>query len=94
MAAPLPPGACRLLRVLRFADVLEDDDPTKLSWTKVGVAATTIFSVFTGFFTMVQSALNTAAQTNWALLAAAVSLHGISHGARAFKRVTDNPGRQ
>lgn len=89
MAVPIPPDAKRSMRVLRFIDVLEDMDPTKLSWTKIGVAWSTVLTVITGTTAAIQTALDSAAHTNWSILAAAVGLHGITKTAHEVKRYTE-----
>lgn len=90
MAAQLPPTAGRALRVLRFVDVLEDDDPTKLSWTKIGVALSTVFTTITGAVATVQTVVGTVAHTEWATFAAAIGLHAVTKTAHEVKRYTES----
>lgn len=91
MAAPLPPTAHRALHVLRFIDVLEDDDPTKLSWTKIGVAISTVFTTVTGFAAMIQSSTDSLAHANWTVFGYAIGLHTVAKGAHEIKRWTETP---
>ena len=91
MALPLPEDAGTWKHLLRFIDLLEDNDPTKLSWTKIGVAWSTLLSIFTGAVTAVQSIVGTVAHTEWTAFAAAIGLHAITKTAHEVKRYTETP---
>jgi len=90
MIASLPQGASRWLRALRFADLLEDADPTKLSWTKIGVAFTTVLNFFTMGTATVQQMVGNLGHTDWRLLGGAAGLHVVTKGAHEIKRYTEN----
>lgn len=77
-------------RVLSFLDLLDDTDQTRLSWTKLGVASSTLLATVTGFATAVQQMIGTVAHTEWQSFAAAIGLHAVTHAARAGVRITQN----
>ena len=89
MAEPLPPEASRILRALRFCDLLEDSDPTKLSWTKIGVAFTTALNILTTGTAALQQAVNNVDHTDWKLLGIAGVLHVVTKTAHEVKRRTE-----
>ena len=89
MAVPLSPGSSRAMRVLRFLDVLEDDDPTKLSWTKIGVAFTTLLNILTLTTAALQQSIDNIGHTNWQLLLTAGGLHAVTKTAHEVKRRTE-----
>jgi len=82
----MTPPTTRTARVLYFLNLLGDTDPLCLSWTRVGLALSTVFTAVTGAATAVQQFIGTAAHTDWSLFAAAIGLHGLSHGAARLKR--------
>lgn len=75
-------------RVLSFLDLLDDTDQSRLSWTKLGVASSTLLTTVTGFTTAVQTAIGNVAHTEWQGFAAAIGLHAVTHAARAGVRIT------
>lgn len=76
--------------VLSFCDLLDDSDPSRLSWSKIGVAVSTLMTAVTGFTTAVQGAVGNVAHTEWGAFASAIGLHAISHGARSMVRHQQN----
>lgn len=76
--------------VLSFCDLLDDADPNRLSWSKIGVALSTLMTAVTGFTTAVQGAVGNVAHTEWGAFASAIGLHAISHGARSMVRHQQN----
>lgn len=73
-------------RFLSFFDLLDDTDPTRLSWSKIGVASSTVLATVTGFATAVQQFVGSVAHTEWQSFAAAIGLHAVTHAARAGVR--------
>lgn len=73
-------------KALYFANVLGDTAPLCLDWTKVGLAVSTMGTIITGTMATIQQAVDTGAHTSWGLFAAAIGLHGVSHGAYRVKR--------
>ena len=90
MVTALPQGASLWLRVLHFADLLEDITPDKLSWTKIGVAFTTILNMVTMGTAAVQAAVGNLGHTDWGLLGSAAGLHVVTKGAHEIKRYTES----
>lgn len=82
----MTPPTTRVGRVLYFLNLLGDTQPLCLSWTRVGLAVSTVFTIVTGAATAVQQFVEASAHTDWSLFAAAIGLHGLSHGAARFKR--------
>lgn len=89
MALPLPEGSHLTMRALRFIDVLEDSDPTKLSWTKIGVAFTTLLNMMTAGTAAVREMVGDVAHTDFGLLGMAAGLHVVTKGAHEIKRYTE-----
>ena len=89
MAEPLPQGVGRGLRILRFCDLLEDSDPSKLSWTKIGVACSTICTALTGFTAALQSSVADVAHTDWKAFGLAIGFHAVTKTAHEIKRRTE-----
>lgn len=87
--AKLPDNAPRKYQILRFWDVMEPSDPTKLSWTKIGVAFSTMFTIITSGATALQHFISTTAQTDWIWMASAIGLHTVTKGAHEMKRITE-----
>ena len=77
-------------RILSFLDLLDDTNQSRISWSKLGVASSTILATITGFTTAVQSAIGNVAHTEWQGFAAAIGLHAVTHAARAGVRITQN----
>lgn len=86
----LPEGAHLCMRALHFIDILEDSDPSKLSWTKIGVAFTTILNVITMGTATVQQSVGNLGHTDWHLLFGAAGLHVVTKGAHEIKRYTES----
>lgn len=86
MAAPLLPGASRATRALRFCDLLEDNDPTKLSWTKIGLAVSTICTAATTAFATIESISGHLHGTDWAALSGSLIFHGLTSTKHELKR--------
>lgn len=78
------------MRALHFMDVLEDCDPSKLSWTKVGVAFTTILNIVTMGSATVQQVVGNLGHTDWHLLVGAGCLHVATKGFHEIKRYTES----
>lgn len=91
MTATSPQASSYLMRALRFWDLLEDSDATKLSWTKIGVALSTVLTTVTGAACAVQQVVNTVNHTDWSLFAATIGLHTVTKGAHEIKRWTEAP---
>lgn len=72
--------------ILSFLDLLDDANQGRLSWSKLGVAISTLMTAVTGFTTAVQGAVGTVAHTEWGAFASAIGLHALSHGARSMVR--------
>ena len=89
MAEKLPDGARWPMHVLRFVDILEDADPTKLSWTKIGVAFTTVLNMVTSGTAAIQAAVGNLGHTDLGLLGTALGLHVVTKGAHEIKRYTE-----
>lgn len=90
--APLPDGASLTMRALRFADLLEDNDPVgKLSWSKIGVAFTTFLNMVTTGTAALQAAVGNLAHVDWHVLAIAGGAHVVTRGAHEIKRYTEAP---
>lgn len=77
-------------RVLSFFDLLDDTSQDRLSWSKLGVASSTVLATVTGFTTAVQSVVGDVAHTEWQGFAAAIGLHAVTHAARAGVRITQS----
>lgn len=77
-------------RILSFLDLLDDANQARLSWSKVGVAVSTVMTAVTGFTTAVQGAVGNVAHTEWGAFASAIGLHALSHGARSMVRHQQN----
>lgn len=77
------------MRTLRFIDVLEDTDPTKLSWTKIGVAFTTVLNIFTMGTATIQQMVGNIGHTDFGLLGSALGLHVAAKGFHEIKRYTE-----
>ena len=88
-SAALAPGASLWMRVLHFIDLLEDEIPDKLSWTKIGVAFTTLLNMVTMGTAAVQTAVGNVGHTDWGLLGSAAGLHLVTKGAHEIKRKTE-----
>lgn len=91
MADIVPPqeSAPKWLHRLFFIDLLEDAMPKKISWTKVGVMMSTVFTTVTGAAATIQSVIGTAAHTDWSLFASAIGLHTVTKGMHEMKRYTE-----
>ena len=74
--------------ILSFFDLLDDTDQSRLSWSKLGVASSTVLATLTGFTTAVQTMIGNVAHTEWQGFAAAIGLHAVTHAARAGVRIT------
>jgi hypothetical protein len=74
--------------VLSFLDLLDDTDQSRLSWSKIGVASSTVMATLTGFTAALQGAVGNVTNTEWGSFAAAIGLHAVTHAARAGVRYT------
>jgi|GEM_PF-5456158 len=74
--------------ILSFCDLLDDTNPNRLSWSKLGVASSTILTTLTGFTTAIQTVIGNVAHTEWQSFAAAIGLHSVTHAARAGVRAS------
>jgi len=79
--------------VLSFFDLLDDTNQSRLSWSKLGVASSTLLATVTGFGTAVQQFVGSVAHTEWGAFAGAIGLHAITHAARAGVRLTQFKGQ-
>lgn len=77
-------------RVLAFLDLLDDTNPARISWSKLGVASSTVLATVTGFTAAVQQGIGNVAHTDWQAFGAAIGLHAVTHAARAGVRITQN----
>lgn len=77
----MTPPSTRLGKMLYFLNLLGDTTPLCLDWTKIGLAMSTAFAAITGVVATVQQVVGSVAHTDWTLFAAAIGLHGVSHGA-------------
>lgn len=75
-------------RILAFLDLLDDTNEARLSWSKLGVASSTLLATVTGFTTAIQQMIGNIAHTEWTAFASAIGLHMVTHAARAGVRMT------
>jgi len=76
--------------ILSFCDLLDDTDQSRLSWSKLGVASSTVLTTVTGFTAAIQQISGNVAHTEWQAFGAAIGLHAVTHAARAGVRLTQN----
>lgn len=85
----MTPPSHPVIRALYFVNVLGDTEPSCLSWTKVSVALSTVFTAVTGAAATLQAVVGNVAHTEWQTFAAAIGLHAVAHGARRVKANLD-----
>lgn len=75
-------------RLLSFLDLLDDTNQSRLSWSKLGVASSTVLTTVTGFTAAIQQVVGDVAHTEWQAFVSAIGLHAVTHAARAGVRIT------